>query len=391
LRGPVAALLTAVVAIGSLSIDMALPSLPDTAQALGTSAATVQLTVTLFLAGFAVAQLVHGPLSDRVGRRRVLLGGLLVYVVGGLACWAAPSARLLIAGRLLQALGAGSGPVVGRAVIRDLYEPAQAARVLGYMGTAMALTPILAPIVGGVVHVAFGWRAVYLTLATFGAAFLGLASLLVPETNRRRDPDALRPGHLATNAADLVRDPAFLGYTLVVALMFGGQFAFISGSAFVLIEVLRVPPDVYGLCFGLVAFGIMTGSFLAARLTARAGIDRLITAATALGAAAGCVMAVLAWSGVWTVPAVIGPMYAFAVGVGIVLPTAIAGAIGPFPRTAGLASAVLGFLQLTAAAAYGIVVGRLYDGTPVPMAVAIAGAGLAAAGAHAWLRRRRVA
>jgi DHA1 family bicyclomycin/chloramphenicol resistance-like MFS transporter len=389
LRGPVAALLTAVVAIGSLSIDMALPSLPATAQALETSPASVQLTVTLFLAGFAVAQLVHGPLSDRIGRRRVLLGGLLVYVVGGLACWAAPSARLLVAGRVLQALGAGSGPVVGRAVIRDLYEPARAARVLGYMGTAMALTPILAPIVGGVVHVAVGWRAVYLTLATFGAVFLGLAMLLVPETNRRRDPDALRPGHLATNAADLLRDPAFLGYTLVVALMFGGQFAFISGSAFVLIEVLRVPPDVYGLCFGLVAFGIMTGSFLAARLTARAGIDRMIALATGLGAAAGCLMAALAWSGMWTVPAVIGPMYGFAVGVGIVLPTAIAGAIGPFPRTAGLASAVLGFLQLTAASTYGIVVGRLYDGTPVPMAVAIAGAGLAAAGAHGWLRRRR--
>ena len=391
MRRPVAVLLTAVVAIGSLSIDMALPSLPATAQALETSPATVQLTVTLFLAGFAVAQLVHGPLSDRVGRRRVLLGGLIVYVVGGLACWAAPSARLLVAGRVLQAFGAGSGPVVGRAVIRDLYEPARAARVLGYMGTAMALTPILAPIVGGVVHVAFGWRAIYLTLATFGAAFLGLATLLVPETNRRRDPDALRPGHLATNAADLVRDPAFLGYTLVVALMFGGQFAFISGSAFVLIEVLAVAPDVYGLCFGLVAFGIMTGSFLAARLTARAGIDRMIAAATGLGAAAGCLMAALAWTGIWTVPAVIGPMYGFAVGVGIVLPTAIAGAIGPFPRTAGLASAVLGFLQLTAASTYGIVVGRLYDGTPVPMAVAIAGAGLAATGAHTWLRRRRTA
>ena len=323
MRRLVAVLLTAVVAIGSLSIDMALPSLPATAQALETSPATVQLTVTLFLAGFAVAQLVHGPLSDRVGRRRVLLGGLIVYVVGGLACWAAPSARLLVAGRVLQAFGAGSGPVVGRAVIRDLYEPARAARVLGYMGTAMALTPILAPIVGGVVHVTFGWRAIYLTLATFGAAFLGLATLLVPETNRRRDPYALRPGHLATNAADLVRDPAFLGYTLVVALMFGGQFAFISDSAFVLIEVLRVPPDVYGLCFGLVAFGIMTGSFLAASLTARTGIDRMIAAATGLGAATGCLMAALAWTGIWTVPAVIGPMYGFAVGVGIVLPTAI--------------------------------------------------------------------
>src|SRR5262249_61748666 len=113
LRGPVAVLLTAVVAIGSLSIDMALPSLPATAQAFGASPATVQLTVTLFLAAFAVAQLLHGPLSDRMGRRRVLLGGLVVYVLGGLACWTAWSARLLIAGRVLQALGAGSGPVVG--------------------------------------------------------------------------------------------------------------------------------------------------------------------------------------------------------------------------------------------------------------------------------------
>jgi DHA1 family bicyclomycin/chloramphenicol resistance-like MFS transporter len=381
-------LLTAVVAIGSLSIDMALPSLPATAQALSARPETVQLTVTLFLAGFALAQLIHGPLSDRMGRRRVLLGGLAVYVVGGLACWAAPSARLLVVARVLQALGAGSGPVVGRAVIRDLYEPARAARVLGYMGTAMALTPILAPIVGGVLHVALGWRAVYLALAACGAVFLGVATLLVPETNRRRDPDALRPGHLATNAADLLGDRTFLGYVLVVALMFGGQFAFISGSAFVLIEVLAVSPDVYGLCFGLVAFGIMTGSFLAARLTARAGIDRLIAAGTGLGAVAGCLMVALAWSGIWTVPAVIGPMYVFAVGLGVVLPTAIAGAIGPFARTAGLASAVVGFLQLTAAAAYGTAVGRFYDRTPVPMAMAIAVAGLAAVGAHRLVRGR---
>ena len=377
------------VAIGSLSIDMALPSLPATAQALGARPATVQLTVTLFLAGFALAQLLHGPLSDRLGRRRVVLGGLVVYVVGGLACWVAPSARLLVAARVLQAVGAGAGPVVGRAVIRDLYEPGRAARVLGYMGTAQALTPILAPIVGGVVHVAFGWRAVYLALALCGVAFLGLAALLVPETNRLRDPDALRPGHLATNAADLLGDRTFLGYVLVAALMFGGQFAFISGSSFVLIGVLGVAPDVYGLCFGLVAFGLMTGSFLTARLTARAGIDRLIFAGTCVGAVGGGLMAALAWGGIWTVAAVIGPMYVFAVGVGIVLPAAVAGAIGPFPRTAGLASAVLGFLQLTAASAYGILVGRFYNGTPIPMAMAIAGAGLGALAAHHLVRVRR--
>jgi DHA1 family bicyclomycin/chloramphenicol resistance-like MFS transporter len=377
------------VAIGSLSIDMALPSLPATAAALGAPPATVQLTVTLFLAAFATAQLLHGPLSDRVGRRRVLLGGLVVYVVGGLACWAAPTAQLLVAARGLQALGAGSGPVIGRAVVRDLYEPARAARVLGYMGTAMALTPILAPIVGGVIHVAFGWRAVYLTLALCGVAFLGLTALLVSETNPWRDPGALRPGHLAANAADLLGDRMFLGYVLVVALMFGGQFAFISGSSFVLIETLGVSPDVYGLCFGLVALGLMTGSFVAGRLAPRAGIDRLIAAGTSLGAVAGCLMGALAWGGVRTVPAVIGPMCAFAVGVGIVLPTGVAGAIGPFPHTAGLASAVLGFLQLTSAAAYGVAVGRFYDGTPLPMGVAVAAAGLAAAGAWWVLRLAR--
>jgi DHA1 family bicyclomycin/chloramphenicol resistance-like MFS transporter len=378
-----------VVAIGALSIDMTLPSLPATAQAFGTSAATVQLTITLFLAAFALAQLVHGPLSDRLGRRRVVLGGLAVHAIGGLACWAAPSAGLLVAARVLQAVGAGSGPVVGRAVIRDLYQPARAARVLGYMGTAQALTPILAPIVGGVVHQAFGWRAVYLVLALCGATFFGLAAWLVPETNRLRDPHALRPGTLATNAADLLGDRTFLGYVLVAALMFGGQFAFISGSAFVLIEVLNVAPDVYGLCFGLVAFGLMTGSFLVARLTPRAGIDRMIAVGTWLSAAAGGLMAVLAWSGVWTVLAVIGPMYGFAVGVGIVLPAAVAGAIGPFPRTAGLASAFLGFIQMTAASAYGILVGRLYDGTPIPMATAIAVAGLGAGVAHQLVRIRR--
>jgi DHA1 family bicyclomycin/chloramphenicol resistance-like MFS transporter len=280
---------------------------------------------------------------------------------------------------------------VGRAVVRDLYDPPGAARVLGYMGTAMALTPILAPIVGGLVHVAFGWRAVYLALAACGTVFLGVGTLLIPETNQRRDPDALRLGHLATNAWDLLVDRAFLGYVLVLTLMFGGQFAFISGSSFVLIEALRVSPDVYGLCFGLVAFGIMTGSFLAGRFVPRLGLDRLIAAGAGLGAVAGGLMAGLAWGGIWTVPAVIGPMYAFAVGVGIVLPTAMAGAIGPFPRMAGLASAVLGFLQLTAAAGYGILVGRVYDGTPVPMAVAIAAAGVAAAGAAGLILRRQTA
>jgi len=378
LRGPVAGLLTAIVAIGALSIDMFLPSLPAIAGAFEARPATVQLTVTLFLAASAISQLVYGPLSDRFGRRRTLLAGMSLYAAGGLLCWTAPTIATLVLARVVQAFGAGAGPVNGRAIVRDLYAPERAARVFGYMGTAQVLTPILAPIIGGWVHVRHGWRAVFLVLAAFGVVFLAGSFALVPETNVQRDPEALRPGRLAGNVGRLLRDPTYLGYVLVVTLMFSGQFAFISGSAFVLIEILGVSPDVYGLCFGLAALGIMTGAFAAGRLVPRAGIDPLVRAGTLLGAIGGGLMAALAWSGVRTVPAIIGPMYVFAVGVGLVMPTGIAGAIGPFPRMAGLASAVLGFLQMTGSAVYGIAVGRLYDGTPRPMASAIAVSGITA-------------
>src|SRR5204862_4210744 len=176
-------LLTAIVGLGALSIDMFLPSLPAMTLAFGSDAATAQLTVTLFLAGLAAAQLLWGPLSARLGRRRVLLAGLAVYATAGTACAFAPSMSLLIAARVVQALGAGSGPVIARAVVRDLYEPQRAARVLAAMGTAQALTPILAPILGGWVHVLGGWRAVFVVLGGFGVVFLLAAWRIVPETN----------------------------------------------------------------------------------------------------------------------------------------------------------------------------------------------------------------
>ena len=152
--------LTAVVGLGALSIDMFLPSLPTIAAVFGAEPATAQLTVTLFLMAFAASQLVYGPLSDRFGRRWVLIGGLALYSVAGLACALAPTIGVLIGARVLQALGGGAGPVVARAVIRDLYDRERAARVFSYMGTAQALNPMLAPIVGGYVHEAFGWRAI---------------------------------------------------------------------------------------------------------------------------------------------------------------------------------------------------------------------------------------
>jgi DHA1 family bicyclomycin/chloramphenicol resistance-like MFS transporter len=382
-------LLTAVVGLGALSIDMFLPSLPAIATAFAAPPATVQLTVTLFLMAFAVSQLVYGPLSDRYGRRGVLLGGLALYAVAGLACAMAPGVGVLIAARVLQALGGGTGPVVARAVVRDLYDRERAARVFAYMSMAQSLNPMLAPIVGGYVHEAFGWRAIFWVLATLGALFVVLMAVGVRETNVRRDLAALHPGQLGRNLRVLLTDRSYLGYVLVNALMFGGQFAFISGSSFVLIGVLGVSPSVFGLCFGAVAFGIMTGTFLSGRFGGRIGLDRTILVGTTLGAAAGLGLAALAWSGVLTVAAVVAPMYVFAVGLGLTLPNGMAGAVGPFPHMAGLAAAVAGFLQLTGSALYSMAVGHFFDGTARPMATAIALAGMAALACFQALRSGR--
>lgn len=382
-------LLTAVVGIGALSIDMFLPSLPSIARQFGSQSATVQLAITLFLMAYAGSQLVFGPVSDRFGRRPVLLGGLALYLAGAVLCTLAPSVEVLIAARMIQGVGAGSGPVVGRAIVRDVYSRERAARVLALMGTAQALTPILAPILGGTLHAWFGWRSVFAVLAGFGFVFLAGCWLLVQETVPSADLVSLHPARLSANVRAMLRHPGFLGYVLLATLIFSGQFAFISGSAFVLIDLMHLSPDVYGFAFGLVACGIMAGSYLAARFTPRLGIRRMILLGAAVAAVAGTAMAALAALGGTSVAGVILPMLLYAVSVGLVLPNAIAGAISPFPRTAGLASAVIGFLMMTGSAGYSIAVSGIYDGTARPMTGAIALCGIAALIGYVLLLRRR--
>jgi len=317
----------------------------------------------------------------------VLLAGLAVYATAGTACAFAPSMSLLVAARVVQALGAGSGPVIARAVVRDLYEPERAARVLAAMGTAQALTPILAPIIGGWVHVLAGWRAVFVVLGAFGSAFLLTAWRIVPETNVYAGARAAEPGG---RVAALLRHPRYAAYVAAAALMFSGQFAFITGSSFALITILGVSPTEYGLCFGAVAVGLMAGNVVSVRVGPRLGIDTMIRGGTVIGAAAGVVMAALAWAGLASVATVIAPMFCYAFGLGWVLPNAMAGAIGPFPRMAGLAAAGAGFVQLTGSALYAIAVSRTYDGTLRPMTTAVATAGIAAFVTFALLLRRRV-
>lgn len=382
-------LLTALVAFGPLSTDLYLPSLPTLVTVFGTDIATVQLTLSVFLAGFAVAQLVYGPVSDRFGRRPALLGGIAVYLVASAACALTDDIGGLIVARFFQALGACCGPVVARAVVRDVFGRDRAATVLAYMAMAMTLAPAVGPVLGGVITELAGWRGNFVLLTVFAAAILAATWLLLAETNAHRDENALKPGRLAANFILLLRDRGFLGQTLTVAFAYSGIFAFISGSSFVLIGRLQLTPAQYGASFGVVVLGYAAGSFLAGRMSRRMGGPWMIRTGTALSLAGGLLGVALA--GMPHLAAIVVPVFLFMAGAGLTLPNAMAGAVGPYPMMAGLASSLVGFIQMAVAAvvgaAVGAVLGHLQTGTPLPMMAAIALVALGAALSHRLLVR----
>jgi len=323
--------------------------------------------------------------SDRFGRRPALIGGILVYLVASVACVFADGIGQLIVARFFQAVGACCGPVVARAVVRDVFGRDRAATVLAYMSMAMTLAPAVGPVLGGALTQAFGWRANFVALVAVAGAVLTATLLLLGETNTHRDAEALRPSRLLTNYLRLFRDRGFGGHALTSACTYSGIFAFISGSSFVLIERVGLSPAAYGFSFAVVVAGYTAGSFLAGRLTPRVGGHRMVRLGTAISVAGGLVGAGLAWGGVVTVPAIVLPLFVFNLGAGLTLPNAMAGAVGPYPTMAGLASALLGFAQMGVAAAVGILVGHLHDGTSRPMMGAVALVALGAAAAYRLL------
>jgi MFS transporter, DHA1 family, multidrug resistance protein len=371
-----AAILIALVAVGPISTDMYLASLPSLVLLFHTDVASVQLTLSLFLAGFAVAQLAYGPISDRFGRRPALLGGLALYAIATLGCLSATGIEWLIVARFLQAVGACAGPVIGRAIVRDVYPRDKAAQVLAYIGMTMGLVPAFAPIIGSYLQVQFGWRASFVCLLLYSGTLIALVFARLPESNQYMNPEATRPGPLVSNYVRLLASPAYLGYVAAASGMYAGLFSFISGSSFVIIGFLNLPTEYYGYCFAAAVAGYMAGAFTAGRLTLRLGVDKLIVLGVSLGAFSGVLALVLALAGVANLAAILAPVVLFVAGMGIVLPNAQAGAIAPYPRMAGAASALFGFFQMGIAALVGAAVGHLDDGTQVPMVAGLAVAGL---------------
>ncbi|MBI1244869.1 MAG: Bcr/CflA family efflux MFS transporter [Alphaproteobacteria bacterium] len=386
------ALVIALVAIGPLSTDLYLPSLPAIGRALAADVAGTQLTLSAFMVAFAFAQLAYGPLSDCYGRRPVVIAGIAIYALASLACAFAPSIDWLIAGRAAQAAGACAGVVLGRAIVRDVYGREGAARMLALVGSVMAFAPALGPVLGGIVEVNFGWRWNFALLVAFAIVLVALLARKLVETNHRRDPRALDPVAMLRNYATLLRDRRYMGYALCVAAGYAGLFSFISGSSFVLIDDLGLTPDVYSWFFVMCVVGYFTGAQLAARLTMRLGIDRMLVIGAAIKTAGGAAMLGMALSGLVTASVagaviLVVPMAVYMIGFGISMPNGQGGALAPFPHMAGAASALMGFQQMAWAAGVGIAFGHLHDGTPRVLAGLVLASALAHVASLAFLVR----
>lgn len=371
-------LLALLTSVGPLSTDMYLPSLPTITEDLNTTTAGTQLTLSVFLIGFAFGQILYGPISDRYGRRPVLLAGLSLFFAGTLACYLAPTIEALIAGRFLQAFAASAATVVARAVVRDLYSAERAGRMLSHMGALMAGVPAVAPAIGGVVHVLFGWRATFAVVALFAAALIAAIAWLLPETLKEENRRRRGVGEMAGAYRMLLGHGEFRRYVVVASCSFGGLFAWISGSSFVLQGVYGVTEQAFGFYFALAVFGYIAGTLVGARLTTRIGIDRTIMRGAVLLFAGGLSMLILTRLETASLWHVLVPIVVYMAGVGLTLPQSMAGALSPFPERAGAASSLLGFLQMGFGALVGIGVGQWIDKTPTPLAIAVAISGLSA-------------
>lgn len=359
-------------AMQPIATDVYLASLPAIGEAFEAGASGAQLTLSMFFAGFALSQLIVGPLADRFGRRPIAIAGCTLYVGASLAGAFAPSLAVLLAARLVQAIGTCCVVICARAIVRDCHGPEQAAQVMSRALAWMALAPITGPLLGGLLEETFGWRANLIAIAAAGAVMLWFALRNLAETNRHRNPQATAPRELASTYALIIRSRTFLTYTFFATGTFCALYSFISGSPFVAIRVLGIAPREFGLLFGGVVIGFIVGAALGRRGLPRWGIAGTIRRGAILQASGGVTLLILALLDVQTVWSLMGPMFIILLGHGLVQPSSQMGAIGPFPRQAGAAAALGGFLMYTVAVPLGLALGASFNDTMLPLAVAVA-------------------
>ncbi|MES2360184.1 MAG: multidrug effflux MFS transporter [Pseudomonadota bacterium] len=366
--GLVVLVLAMLLGIQPVTTDLYLPALPALTEGFSASMSQAQLTLSALLLAFGISQLIWGPLSDRFGRRPILLCGLTAYTLASIASTLSPSMAQLIGWRIVQGAAMGAAVMCARAIVRDLYQPQDGARIMskGLSGLG-ALACTFAPL-GGLLSELFGWRVALMALAVFGCITLALVALRFQETLQHKNPQALHPATLFRTWLEILRNPTFLAFSALSAATYGGLFTFLATSSFVFIRILGLSNAGYGLMMFFISIAYIAGTFLCRHLLPRFGLRQSVAIAGALCLTGGVLMGLLAWAGVQNVWAIILPQLLFMVGHGINQPCGQSGAVGPFPQSAGAASAVNGFLMMVVAFGIGGWLGTRMDGTVMPLA-----------------------
>ncbi len=387
-------LLLLIVCLPRAAIDAYLPALPAMADALRASDAQLQSTLTTYMVGYAASMLIMGPLSDRHGRRPVLLAGLAVYVAASLVCAFAADVPTLLAARAIQALGGCGGAVIGRVIVREHFDATRQVALLSALSAGMALSPVIAPLAGSAVAGAGGWRAVFVLLAVGGVAGAGFAWRWLPETRAAQASPASVPAMhalraLAGSYAQLLRSRHFMRYSLAIGCVYCSYFPFIAGSSALFQRHLHLSDAAYAAVFALTVSGYLIGSALYRRLQARMTPDAVLAIAARVNLAAAAVLcaanlghAPQAWT-------IVAPMLVAMVSVGLAIPACQFAVLQPFAHIAGAASGLFFFIQMAITAACGALLDRLTagaDGSAVPLIAITAAASLAFAAVLAVLR-----
>lgn len=383
-----ALILGALTAFGPLSIDMYLPALPQLSADLGATSSQAQLTLTAVLLGLAFGQLIAGPVSDSVGRRKPLMVGLALYIAASVLCAVSNEIYALAALRALQGFGAAAGVVIARAAVRDLYSGVEAARFFSSLMLVTGLAPILAPVIGGQILAHTTWRGVFVVLTGFGVLLMVVALLALPETKPRRWRQPLNLRSTFATFASLLARPSFLGNALAAGLGMATMFAYVSGSSFVLQGVFGMSPQAYSLVFGLNAVGLVAGGQINARLVGRVGTESqlllaaLITASTAGAALIGAIVGQLG------LPVILVFLFLMISSMGFVLPNTTMLALADNREVSGSASALLGVAQFVVGALAAPLVGLGGVRSALPMALVMFGVVVASLTVWLTLGRR---
>ena len=366
--GLIVLILSMLLGIQPVTTDLYLPALPALTENFAAPMPLAQATLSALLLAFGCSQLIWGPLSDRFGRRPVLLSGLVAYTLASVGSALAPSIELLVVWRIVQGAAMGAVVMCARAIVRDLYQPLEGARIMskGLSGLGV-LACICAPL-GGLLSELFGWRAALMALAVFGAGALTIIAMRFQETLPQKNLRALQPATLLKTWAGICSNRTFLAFTALAVASYGGLFTFLATSSFVFIKVLGLSKTQYGLVLLFSASFYIFGTFVCRRLIVRVGVRKSVAIAAALSLSGGTLMAGMAWMGINQVWALLLPQALYMIGHGVHQPCGQSGAVGPFPRSAGAASAMNGFSMMIAAFAMGAWLGTHMDGTTGPLA-----------------------